>query len=117
MMTSANCLFCKIIAGEIPAGIIYQDEFVVAFKDINPQAPHHLLILPRRHIPTTLDISAMDMELIGHIYRVAGKLATELGFADSGFRIVNNCKDDGGQTVWHLHFHLLGGRKLTWPPG
>jgi histidine triad (HIT) family protein len=116
-MTPTSCLFCKIVSGEIPAGIVYEDELVIAFRDLNPQAPHHLLIVPRRHIATTLDIDAADMELIGHIYRVAAKIAFELGFADNGFRIVNNCKEDGGQTVWHLHFHLLGGRKLSWPPG
>ena len=116
-MTPTNCLFCKIAKGEIPARIVYEDQLVVAFYDLNPQAPHHLLIVPRRHIATTLDIDAADMELIGHIHRAAAKIAADLGFADSGFRIVNNCKEDAGQTVWHLHFHLLGGRKLSWPPG
>jgi len=116
-MTPTNCLFCKIVRGEIPAGIVYEDQLVVAFRDLNPQAPHHLLLVPRQHIATTLDIADADMELIGHIYRVAAKIAFELGFADAGFRIVNNCKEDAGQTVWHLHFHLLGGRKLSWPPG
>ena len=116
-MTPTSCLFCKIVRGEIPAGILYEDQLVVAFRDLNPQAPHHLLVVPRQHIATTLDIAAADMELIGHIYRVAAKIASELGFADAGFRIVNNCKEDAGQTVWHLHFHLLGGRKLSWPPG
>ena len=116
-MTPTSCLFCKIVSGEIPAGIVYEDHWVVAFRDLNPQAPHHLLIVPRQHIATTLDIGADDMEMIGHIYRVAGKIAGDLGFADNGFRIVNNCKEDAGQTVWHLHFHLLGGRKLSWPPG
>lgn len=116
-MMTANCLFCKIARGEIPVDFVYQDEWVVVFRDINPQAPHHLLIVPRQHIATTLDIDEVDMELIGHIYRVAAKISLELGFADNGFRIVNNCKEDAGQTVWHLHFHLLGGRKLSWPPG
>ena len=116
-MTQTSCLFCKIVSGEIPAALVYQDKLVVAFRDISPQAPHHLLLVPRRHIATTLDIGDDDMELIGHIYRVAAKLSVELGFADNGFRIVNNCKEDAGQTVWHLHFHLLGGRKFTWPPG
>lgn len=116
-MTTANCLFCKIAQGEIPVDFVYQDELVVVFRDINPQAPYHLLIVPRQHIATTLDIDVADMEMIGHIYRVAAKISDELGFADHGFRIVNNCKEDAGQTVWHLHFHLLGGRKLSWPPG
>ena len=116
-MMPASCLFCRIVGGEIPSDIVYQDESVLVFRDLNPQAPHHLLIVPRKHIATTLDIDDTDMELIGHVYRVAAKVAFELGFAESGFRIVNNCKEDGGQTVWHLHFHLLGGRKLSWPPG
>lgn len=116
-MTPTSCLFCRIVGGEIPADIVYQDEFVLVFRDLNPQAPHHLLIVPLKHIATTLDIGDTDMELIGHVYRVAAKVALELGFANSGFRIVNNCMEDGGQTVWHLHFHLLAGRKLSWPPG
>lgn len=116
-MMPTNCLFCKIANGEIPARIVYEDPMVVVFHDLNPQAPHHLLLVPRQHIATTLDIAAADMELIGHIHRVAAQMAADLGFADSGFRIVNNCKEDAGQTVWHLHFHLLGGRKLSWPPG
>lgn len=117
MTMQTNCLFCKIAKGEIPAEIVYQDKLMVAFRDITPQAPCHLLLVPRKHIATTLDIDAVDMELMGHIYRVAAKIASDLGFADSGFRIVNNCKEDAGQTVWHLHFHLLAGRKLNWPPG
>ena len=116
-MTPASCLFCKIVGGEIPADFVYQDDLVLVFRDLNPQAPHHLLIVPRKHIATTLDIDDTDMELIGHVYRVAAKVAFGLGFGESGFRIVNNCKEDGGQTVLHLHFHLLGGRKLSWPPG
>lgn len=116
-MTDSNCLFCRIIAGELSCRLAYQDEQVIAFHDISPQAPHHLLIVPRKHIATTLDLSAADDQLIGHVYRVAGELARELGFAADGFRVVNNCNAAGGQTVWHLHFHLLGGRNLTWPPG
>lgn len=116
-MTDPNCLFCKIIKGEIPAKLAYEDEQVVAFYDINPQAPFHLLIVPRRHIATTLDLTAADNALIGHVYTVAGTLARTFGFADDGFRVVNNCNAAAGQTVWHIHFHLLGGRNLTWPPG
>lgn len=112
-----DCLFCKIIAGEIPASIIYEDSHLVVFKDIDPQAPQHFLIVPKKHIATTLDLTTDDNELVGHIYQVAGKLAHDLGFADEGFRVVNNCNDAGGQTVWHLHFHLLAGRSMTWPPG
>ncbi len=114
---SSDCLFCKIATGEIPATIRYQDDLVVVFDDINPQAPTHLLLIPRQHIPTTLDLAAKDNALVGHIFQVAVKMATDLGFAEDGFRIVNNCNEAGGQTVWHLHFHLLGQRQLTWPPG
>lgn len=114
---ATDCLFCKISAGEIPASIRYEDEDLIAFEDINPQAPHHILIVPRKHIRTTLDLTTADNSLIGHIYQVAGKLANDLGFAQDGFRVVNNCNEAGGQSVWHLHFHLLGGRDLSWPPG
>jgi len=114
---STDCLFCKIVSGEIPAKIRYQDELVVVFEDISPQAPEHLLIVPRKHIPTTLDLTTADNQLIGHVYQIAGKMAHDYGFAEDGFRVVNNCNDAGGQTVWHVHFHLLGGRDLTWPPG
>jgi len=114
---NVDCLFCKIIAGEIPASIIHEDSQLVVFKDIDPQAPQHFLIVPKKHIATTLDLTADDNDLVGHIYQTAGKLARDLGFADEGFRVVNNCNDAGGQTVWHLHFHLLGGRSMTWPPG
>ncbi len=113
----SDCLFCKIAAGEIPATIQYEDSRVVVFEDIDPQAPQHLLIIPRKHIRTTLDLTPADNELIGHIYQVAGKVACDLGFAEDGFRVVNNCNDAGGQMIWHLHFHLLGGRDMTWPPG
>ncbi len=114
---STDCLFCKIAAGDIPATIHYEDERLIVLEDINPQAPVHLLLVPREHIPTTLDLTSEDNDLVGHIFQVAGKIARELGFADSGFRIVNNCNEAGGQTVWHLHFHLLGQRQLAWPPG
>ncbi len=114
---SEDCLFCKIVDGRIPAKKTFEDDLVVAFEDINPQAPHHLLIVPRKHIRTTLDLSTADNELIGHIHQVAGKLAHDLGFAEDGFRLVNNCNEGAGQSVWHIHFHLLGGRDLTWPPG
>lgn len=114
---NADCLFCKIIAGEIPAKIHYEDERVVVFADIDPQAPCHLLIVPRKHIATTLDLTSEDSELIGHIYLVANQMAEKFGIAEEGFRIVNNCNDAGGQAVWHIHFHLLGGRRMQWPPG
>ncbi len=112
-----NCIFCKIISGEIPGKFVYQDEQIVVVEDINPQAPSHFLIVPRKHIRTTLDLTTADNELIGHIYQIAGKIAHDMGFAEDGFRIVNNCNEAGGQVVWHIHFHLLGGRDMGWPPG
>jgi histidine triad (HIT) family protein len=112
-----DCIFCKIAKGEIPAKVVYRDDLVVAFHDIEPQAPVHVLIIPKEHIPTTLDVNEDNKELIGHIYQVASCIARELGVAETGFRIVNNCNVDAGQSVFHLHFHLLGGRKLGWPPG
>lgn len=114
---SDNCIFCKIIAGEIPGKKVYEDEWMVALADINPQAPHHYLLVPRKHIRTTLDLTTADNELVGRLFQVAGKLAHDFGFAEDGFRVVNNCNEGAGQSVWHLHFHLLGGRDLTWPPG
>ena len=112
-----GCIFCKVIAGEIPGKRIYEDERVVVLEDISPQAPQHYLVVPRKHIRTTLDLTTADNELVGHVFQVAGKVAHDLGFAEEGFRIVNNCNADGGQVVWHIHFHLLGGREMGWPPG
>ncbi len=112
-----DCLFCKIIAGELDTDLVYEDEKMVAFADINPQAPVHLLLVPRKHIPTLVDLEEEDYSLIGHIYKAANQLAREKGLADDGFRVVSNCKDNGGQTVGHIHFHLLGGRFMQWPPG
>jgi histidine triad (HIT) family protein len=112
-----DCLFCKIAAGEMETNFVYQDEKVVAFKDLNPQAPVHLLIVPKKHISDLNNLQSEDNELIGHIYQVAKKMAAKYEIADSGYRLVSNCGDDGGQTVYHIHFHLLGGRKLQWPPG
>lgn len=112
-----DCLFCKIVDGEIDSDIVYEDEQVIAFKDIEPQAPVHLLIVPKEHIPTLLDLEEEHKELIGHIYQVANQLAEETGIAEEGFRLVSNCKEAGGQTVFHIHYHLLGGRDLQWPPG
>jgi histidine triad (HIT) family protein len=114
---TTDCIFCKIARGEIPLTFVYEDEQVVAFNDIEPQAPDHILIIPRRHIRTTLDLTEDDAALAGHIHLVAGKIARQLGFAEDGFRLVNNCNVAGGQVVWHLHFHLLAGRQMKWPPG
>ena len=112
-----DCLFCKIVAGEIPSTKVYEDETVYAFLDIEPQAPTHIIIVPKEHIASANDLTDENAEVVGHIFAVAAKLAKEQGFAENGWRIVNNCGKDGGQTVGHLHFHVLAGRNLGWPPG
>lgn len=113
----SDCIFCKIIKGEIPSKKVYEDKDIFAFEDINPQAPVHVLIVPKKHIEKSLDVTGQDKELIGSIFMVANKLAKEKGIAESGFRLVVNCNRDSGQDVFHIHFHLLGGRKMKWPPG
>ena len=113
----SDCLFCGIADGKIKANLVYQDETVLAFKDISPKAPVHILIIPRKHIVSVLDIDASDDAVIGQIFQVAGRLAREQGVAESGFRVVANSGADAGQSVFHLHYHLLGGRQMTWPPG
>lgn len=112
-----SCLFCKIAAKEIPAKIIYEEKHIVAFHDIAPQAPHHILIIPRKHIATINDIQFEDNELIGDMMLVAKKIAADLNMAEKGYRVLMNCNSDGGQAVYHIHFHLLGGRQMAWPPG
>jgi histidine triad (HIT) family protein len=112
-----QCIFCSIIDGRSPGKILYQDADLVVLEDIAPQAPHHYLIVPREHIPTVMDMNDAPDDLAGKIFRTAARIAREMGFADRGFRVVSNCNRDGGQTVWHLHFHLLGGRTFDWPPG
>jgi len=112
-----DCLFCKIAQGTIPAESVYQDDQVVAFTDIHPHAPHHQLIIPRKHISTLNDIADEDTALIGHLVQTAKKLAKEYNIAEEGYRLVVNCNPGAGQTVFHIHVHLLGGRRLTWPPG
>lgn len=109
-------IFKKIIDGEIPADIVYEDEQCLAFRDINAQAPTHVLVIPRKEIPSLAELTAEDAPLIGHIYTVISKLAKELRL-DDGYRVVVNCGRDGGQSVDHLHFHILAGRPLSWPPG
>lgn len=111
-----DCLFCKIIHREIPADIIYEDDQVVAFNDINPQAPHHSLIIPKRHIATLNDITPDDHNLLGSLFSAAATIAKQQGFAEQGYRTVFNCNEQGGQTVYHIHLHLLGGKPLGWPP-
>ena len=112
-----DCLFCKIVAGEIPARILYQDEQVIAFDDINPQAPHHKIIIPRKHIANLNEISAADESLTGHLVTTAAQLAKDLNVAEDGYRVVMNCNPNGGQTVYHIHMHLIAGRQMHWPPG
>ena len=112
-----NCLFCKIAEGQIPSKIVYQDEDVVAFEDINPQAPHHILLIPRRHIASMADLTEEDGHILAILFMVAARLAQKLGFAERGYRFVTNTGPDAGQSVSHLHFHLLGGRRFAWPPG
>ena len=116
-MSSDDCLFCKIVAGDIPADIVYQDDDVVAFRDISPQAPTHVLVIPRKHIATINDLEPSDADTVGKLFLGAKAVAKAEGIAESGYRVTMNCNEDGGQTVYHLHLHLLGGRRLTWPPG
>jgi histidine triad (HIT) family protein len=112
-----SCIFCRIANKEIPAKIIYEDDKVLAFHDINPQAPYHILVIPKKHISTLLELTEEDKDLIGHIYLVMNKLAQELGVAERGYRVVVNCNEEAGQTVFHVHFHFLAGREMHWPPG
>ena len=111
-----DCLFCKIIAGEIPSTKIYEDEYVYAFNDIAPQAPFHAIVIPKEHISCANDINAENSFYVAKIFEAVAKIAKENNL-DKGYRVVNNCGEDGGQTVLHLHFHLLGRRNLAWPPG
>lgn len=112
-----DCLFCKIISGEIKGNIVYEDERVVAFRDINPQAKTHVLVVPRRHIASLNDLSPADDGLVGEMVRRGALIAQEEGHAERGYRTVFNCNADAGQTVFHIHLHVLGGRRLGWPPG
>ena len=112
-----SCIFCRIVAGEIPSTSVYRDDRVYAFRDLNPQAPDHILVVPRRHISTLNDLTDADDGLVGELVRRAGVIAGELGYAERGYRTVINCNAEAGQTVFHLHLHLLAGRRLGWPPG
>jgi histidine triad (HIT) family protein len=113
----SDCLFCQIIAGEIPAKIAYQDDLCLAFHDIDPKAPTHVLLIPKEHIASLDRLTEDHGPLMGHLVNTAARLARQLGVAESGYRLVANCNADGGQVVFHIHFHLLGGRQLSWPPG
>ena len=110
---SADCLFCKIAKKEIPAEIVFEDDLVISFRDINPQAPTHVLTVPKKHITTPNDAETSDQSLLGHMMLTSIKLATELGIDESGYRLIMNCNKEGGQTVFHIHLHLMGGRQLT----
>ncbi|MCK5505973.1 MAG: histidine triad nucleotide-binding protein [Thermodesulfovibrionia bacterium] len=112
-----SCLFCRIIDKEIPSKIIYENEQVLAFEDTNPQAPTHILVVSKKHISTSLEISGGDNELIGLMFQAANKIAKDRGVAERGFRLVMNCNQEAGQTVFHIHLHLLAGRRMSWPPG
>lgn len=112
-----DCLFCKIADKTIPADIVYEDDRVVAFRDVTPQAPTHILIIPRQHIATLNDLDEGNHELIGHILCTAKTIAATEGLTEDGYRVVMNCNSHGGQTVFHIHLHLLGGRQMQWPPG
>ncbi|HET8705094.1 MAG TPA: histidine triad nucleotide-binding protein [Pseudomonadales bacterium] len=112
-----DCIFCKIINKTIPAKLAYEDDDVLAFHDIHPQAPVHMLVIPKKHISTINEIEPQDQMLAGKLLLTAQKLAKEQGFADAGFRVVMNCNEQGGQTVYHIHMHVLAGRHMTWPPG
>jgi len=114
----SDCLFCKIAEGKIPAKLVHQDQDTIAFEDINPQAPLHVLVIPRHHVAATMnDLTPVQDQVMGKLYRVAATIAKERGFAESGWRAVMNANRDAGQTVFHVHLHVLGGRQMAWPPG
>lgn len=112
-----STIFKKIIDKEIPADVVYEDDLCLAFRDIDPKAPTHIILIPKKEIPSMVEVSENDKELIGHLYVVASKIAKDEGISDSGYRLVVNTNNEGGQEVYHLHIHLLGGRQMTWPPG
>lgn len=112
-----GCLFCEIVEKKRPAKIIYEDELALAFEDINPQAPVHTLVIPKRHISTNLDIKEEDNVLIGHLFQIANQISRAKGIAERGFRLIMNCNPESGQAVFHVHLHILGGRFMHWPPG
>jgi histidine triad (HIT) family protein len=112
-----SCLFCRIVAGEIPAKRVYEDNDLIAFEDVNPQAPMHVLVIPRQHLPTINDLQEKDDPLAGSMIRCAATIAKDRGYDTGGYRTVFNCNADAGQTVFHIHLHVLGGRRLGWPPG
>lgn len=114
---SQSCLFCRIASGELSAKVVHDDDLCVAFDDLNPQAPMHVLVVPRRHIATLNDVGADDAALVGHLVAVGSRIARERGHAGAGYRVLFNCNAAAGQTVFHIHLHVLGGRNMAWPPG
>lgn len=116
-MKGKDCLFCRIVDGDIPAEIVYESDTALAFRDINPQAPTHVLVIPRRHISTIDDLAVEDQELVGSLFTAAKDVAQQEGLAESGYRTVMNCGEGAGQSVFHIHLHVLGGRLMNWPPG
>jgi histidine triad (HIT) family protein len=113
-----DCIFCKIVEKKIPSKVVYEDDLALAFEDVNPKAPVHTLVIPKKHIPTVLDLKeGVDDHLISHLFTIANRIARDKGIADKGFRLVTNCNPDSGQTVYHIHLHVLGGRIMHWPPG
>ena len=116
-MSQKDCLFCKIVDGDLPADIVYENDMLVAFRDINAKAPTHILLIPRRHIATMNDLQNGDESLAGELFITAAKIAADEGLADDGYRVVMNCNEAAGQSVFHIHLHLMGGRTMSWPPG
>ena len=113
----SDCIFCKIVNNEIPSKKVYEDDKVLAFYDISPEAPVHIVVIPKEHIQSVNELDDNNVYIVSHIFMVIKKIAKELGIAEKGYRVVNNCGEDGGQSVHHLHFHVLGGRSFKWPPG
>lgn len=112
-----SCIFCRVAAGEVPSNKLYEDDDIVAFSDISPQAPTHVLVIPKRHIPSIADITQDDADLVGRLFLVGNEIARSQGIAEGGYRLVINSGPNAGQAVDHIHLHVLGGRKMTWPPG
>ena len=113
----SDCLFCKMVSGEIQPDVVYEDDQVLAFRDVNPQAPLHVLVIPKTHIATTNDLDEGNIDIVGRLYLAAKHIAAEEGVSESGYRMVMNCNPGAGQSVYHIHLHVLGGRPMTWPPG
>lgn len=116
-MSEHDCLFCKIVNGDLGADIVYENESLIAFRDINPIAPTHILLIPRRHLATMNDLQDGDASLVGELFLTAARIAANEGLAEDGYRVVMNCNEAAGQSVFHIHLHLMGGRAMTWPPG